>query len=468
MSKTFERSLASSSSSRSSSSVARPASCRTCATYWLRGLNRPLPLPCAKTTTAPAPRGRRKVPRMVRPPAAIATSCSSTFEAPGPFMRGPPGDGRMVSRRRLSCPAAAHRAGEELGDLVILGLGEVLVPEPDGPEGLGRDGADAFVGDVLELGAGGRGADRHGDDDPRGPLAAQCLHGGAHGRTGGQAVVDEDHDPAADVHRRAVVAVGDLAPGQLETLAVDRVEDLVGLHVHDLDHLVVHHDDAARRDRAHGQLLVAGCAELAHEEDVERVRAAPGRPRTRPARRPGAGPARSRRTGRHSRPASRPAPARLPPDPGMASAWPLLALLARPGRVGSDPIRSRSTRLRPGPPTKNAPPVHSSHDAARGGCHSRRSRRPILRAAMISRLIRPGCGRQGPCPVTTFAACALGTSAATLRFLRFGMLGVEMLPEVFVAEPVALADLLMSLIQDIPQSPGWLMISLSTSSSSWI
>ena len=53
------------------------------ATYWLRGLNRPLPLPCAKTTTAEAPRGWRRVPRIVRPPVAIATSCSSKFAATG-------------------------------------------------------------------------------------------------------------------------------------------------------------------------------------------------------------------------------------------------------------------------------------------------------------------------------------------------------------------------------------------------
>ena len=48
MSKTLSRSSASRSSRRSTNSVPSPASCKTWATYWLRGLSRPLPLPCAK------------------------------------------------------------------------------------------------------------------------------------------------------------------------------------------------------------------------------------------------------------------------------------------------------------------------------------------------------------------------------------------------------------------------------------
>ena len=76
MSKTRARSLASFSSRRSTRSVARPPSLSTRATYWLRGLNRPLPLPWANTTTAAAPPGTTRVPRTTLSPAAIATSLS--------------------------------------------------------------------------------------------------------------------------------------------------------------------------------------------------------------------------------------------------------------------------------------------------------------------------------------------------------------------------------------------------------
>ena len=48
---------------------------------------------------------------------------------------------------------------------------------------------------------------------------------GAHGRAGGQPVVDQDHDAASDVRRRLTAAVEALAPGQLAPLdRVDRVD----------------------------------------------------------------------------------------------------------------------------------------------------------------------------------------------------------------------------------------------------
>jgi parallel beta-helix repeat protein len=64
-------SASSSSVRRSINSVPRPASCKTEATARFRGLCRPLPLPCAKRTTAVAPAGRTRSPSSLTGPAGI-------------------------------------------------------------------------------------------------------------------------------------------------------------------------------------------------------------------------------------------------------------------------------------------------------------------------------------------------------------------------------------------------------------
>src|SRR6185437_2414324 len=81
MSKTRRRFWASRSVSRSGSSVAHPASCRTWATYWLRGLKRPLPLPCAKITS---PRACSATPRMAdRVTVSVEMATSRSFRGAG-------------------------------------------------------------------------------------------------------------------------------------------------------------------------------------------------------------------------------------------------------------------------------------------------------------------------------------------------------------------------------------------------
>ena len=56
------------------SKVPRRDCSRTLATYRLRGLNRLLPLPWAKTTTAVQPSGSTRVPRTFLPSEAISAS----------------------------------------------------------------------------------------------------------------------------------------------------------------------------------------------------------------------------------------------------------------------------------------------------------------------------------------------------------------------------------------------------------
>ena len=70
------RSSTSSSVKRSRSSVASPSCCKWRATRLLRGMNRPLPLPCAKTTTPCGSTGSPRMPSRVICSFVILMLCS--------------------------------------------------------------------------------------------------------------------------------------------------------------------------------------------------------------------------------------------------------------------------------------------------------------------------------------------------------------------------------------------------------
>ena len=59
-------------------------------------------------------------------------------------------------------------AGEQVVHFPVGGLGEVLIPDTHGIEGLGRLEAHDFVGDAMKLLARVLRRDGHRDDDPRG------------------------------------------------------------------------------------------------------------------------------------------------------------------------------------------------------------------------------------------------------------------------------------------------------------
>ena len=145
-----------------------------------------------------------------------------------------------------------------------------MVPHAHGVEGLRRDHAHDLVHLVAELVAGLRRRRRHTHDQAGRSLPAQRGGGGAHGRAGRQPVVDEDDRPVPHVGRRAVVAVGPLAPLQLRLLPGGHRLDRLGRDAQRVDHVRVEHARAARGESAHGQLFVAGHPQFAHQEDVER------------------------------------------------------------------------------------------------------------------------------------------------------------------------------------------------------
>ena len=86
----------------------------------------------------------------------------------------------------------ARRGRKQVADLLVGGLGEVLVPEAHGVERLRGGGADYLAGEGLEFHARfGRG-NRHRHDYAIRPAQPDCLHGGLHGGTGRQPVVYQD------------------------------------------------------------------------------------------------------------------------------------------------------------------------------------------------------------------------------------------------------------------------------------
>jgi hypothetical protein len=108
------------------------------------------------------------------------------------------------------------------------------------------------------------------DHDLGRPMLPERLDRGAHARARGEAVVDEDDGLAGDVRWRPPLPVGVLPAQQIAALLLGHPLDDLRRDIQAADNVVVEHDHAAAGDRAHRQLLAAGNAELADQEDVER------------------------------------------------------------------------------------------------------------------------------------------------------------------------------------------------------
>jgi hypothetical protein len=169
-------------------------------------------------------------------------------------------------------PRGRRAAGtlEQHPHLLVGRLREVLVPQPDRAELARREQAHDVVGSLAQVLAHGGVGNRRGGHDARRLVGPHGVQRRQHRRTRGQSVVDEDDRAACEIGRGPVTAVGLLAALELAPLlGVDRLDPLGG-QVQRLDHGRVEDADAARGDRSERVLLVAGHAELAHEEDVER------------------------------------------------------------------------------------------------------------------------------------------------------------------------------------------------------
>ena len=93
---------------------------------------------------------------------------------------------------------------------------------------------------------------------------------GAHARARRQAVIHQDQDLAGDVRWGTVLPVGALASLQLPAFFAGDLLDDLRWDLHAAHDVLVEHDDPATGDCAHRQLFMAGDAELANDEHIER------------------------------------------------------------------------------------------------------------------------------------------------------------------------------------------------------
>lgn len=180
------------------------------------------------------------------------------------------GSGAAGVRLGRKLRGRAGCGGEELGDFSIGGLGEVCIALADAAKiGRGFKGEKA-IDQGTQGGAGLTGGEGDGDDDLARVLSAEGLDCGAKGGAGGDAVIDEDDGLAGDRGRGGMAAVGELPPKKLLPLDgglgfESRTGDAEGAH-----DVMVNDLHTAAGDGAHGELRVAGDAELADDEDIER------------------------------------------------------------------------------------------------------------------------------------------------------------------------------------------------------
>jgi hypothetical protein len=154
-------------------------------------------------------------------------------------------------------------------DLLVRGLREVFVPEPNGVERLRGDGANDVVCRLTQRVTGLRRRDRDGDDDASRVFLAQCRDADPHAGAGREAVVNENHGPAGDIGERSIAAVLALTPVELALLGLSDTLYIAVAQAKLRNHRRIDELYAAARNRPHCELLVARNAELADDEHVE-------------------------------------------------------------------------------------------------------------------------------------------------------------------------------------------------------
>src|SRR5665647_21063 len=154
-------------------------------------------------------------------------------------------------------------------DLLVWHLPEVLVPERDRKQLLGLKEAHY----LIDLATQNREDVWRGDRGRENELGrAAHLHGadrGAHRPTGGDAVVDQDHDPPAQVWRGPPAAKPFDAAAHLVHLATRDCEDVRPTDTKLANNRTIEDHRRTLRDRAHSELGLERRTELANDPDVE-------------------------------------------------------------------------------------------------------------------------------------------------------------------------------------------------------
>ncbi len=137
-------------------------------------------------------------------------------------------------------------------------------------ERLRRGRADHLVHLFSQCFAGVGRSRGNGNDDARGLLLADGRHRSVHGRASGQAVIDENHGFPAHVGSRALSTISMLATLQFSLLARRHTVDNSAGYFQALHDVMIENAYPAAGDRPHGELFMAGNAQLAHQKYIER------------------------------------------------------------------------------------------------------------------------------------------------------------------------------------------------------
>ncbi len=258
MSKTLRRSRSSGRVSRSISSVARPASPSSAATWRLRGLWRPLPLPWAKITSPPEFAGRRRSPGSRTPPVAGI----STDRAAGASGGGSPA--------AVDATVADAARSSRSDDLRVGGLAEVAVPRADSAQvrrhlqahHLVRLGPQAL--DRLSR------ADRDGEHHAACAARADGAQRRARRAAGRQAVVHDDRRASCELDRRPAAAVALELAREFGRRPFGRAVELLDADHEGADRVTVQDPHATLGDRSHPELGIPGRTDLADQQHIER------------------------------------------------------------------------------------------------------------------------------------------------------------------------------------------------------
>ena len=166
-------------------------------------------------------------------------------------------------------PVSSRGGGQQASYVVVARLLEISIVESDGMKRFGRSDADNAIDHASQARAGAGRGHRYARDDRRRIAFSQRGRGRAHCCAGGEPVVHDDHDLAGEVGVGRV-AIGALAPAQLDDLAPHDVLERGFVDTERCDEILVNDARSVACERAHRQLLVTRNAELADDVEVER------------------------------------------------------------------------------------------------------------------------------------------------------------------------------------------------------
>jgi hypothetical protein len=158
---------------------------------------------------------------------------------------------------------------EELLDLVIGGLGEILIPQAYRQKGFRRVGTDDLVDIPAKFITSLCGGHRNRHDDALRLLPLERLGGRFHAGTGGQAIVDQKDRAMTNGPRRPTSPVQLLSAFQLAFLAGCDLIDESARELQFGHEGFIEYPDTSARQSPNRQFLLTWQSELPHQENIQ-------------------------------------------------------------------------------------------------------------------------------------------------------------------------------------------------------